>query len=280
MAEDKSVKKNVRVHLKGVRASFLHIFKKHAYEDNEPKYSGAFIIDPKSRGGKDAIADLEDAIDAVIDATLGGKNPKNVYCLTNGDDDDRPEYEGMMIARASNKSRPKALDRDKSPLIEEDGRPYSGCYVNAIIDVYAMPKHKSVQATLMGVQFVKDGEPLSGGHLDDDEFDEVEDDEDSGSSRSKRGSGSRGRNRDDDDGDERPSRRSRDRDSDDDGDRRDGRRSGRDRNRDDDEGDRPRKRSRDEDDDGDEKPRRSSGKRSRDEDEDDRPRKRSRDFDD
>jgi hypothetical protein len=262
MAKEAGKKKNVRVHLKGVRASYLHVFKKHAFEDNEPKYSGTFIVDPRSKDGKAAINAMNDAIDDVIDVTFNGKNPKNVYCEPldgNDDDDGRDEYADMMLVKASNTNRPKILDRNKEPLHEEDGKPYSGCYVNVILDVWGSPKYKSVQATLMGVQFVKDGEAMAGGQVSDDEFEDIGDDDDegSGSRRSKRGGGDRGRSRDDNDDDERPSRRGRDRDSDDDGDRRDSRRSGRDRNRDDDEDDRPRRsRSREEDED-DDRPKRS-----------------------
>lgn len=281
MAKEAGKKKNVRVHLKGVRASYLHVFKKHAFEDNEPKYSGTFIIDPRSKEGKAAIADMNDAIDDVIDTTFNGKNPKNIYCEPldgNDDENGREEYADMMLVKASNNNRPKILDRDKEPLHEDDGRPYSGCYVNAIVDVWGSPKYKSVQATLMGVQFVRDGDPMSGGHVSDDEFDEVEDDEDSGRGSSRK----RGRDRDDDDGGSRRSRRGRD---DDDGGGDDDRRGGRSRSRgrdDDGEEEAPR-RSRSRDDDEDDKPKRGRDRetrRSRDDDEDDKPRGRSRSRDD
>jgi hypothetical protein len=54
----------------------------------------------------------------------------------------------------------------KAPLSASDGKPYSGCYVNALVELWAQAhaEHgKRINASLMGVQFSKDGERLSGG---------------------------------------------------------------------------------------------------------------------
>lgn len=281
MAE-KGNKKNIRIHLNGVRASYMHVFKKQAYKDNDPKYSCRFIIDPKTKSGKAALDEINDAIDTIIDETFNGKEPKNIYVLEKGDRD-REETDGMWVVGSSNQNRPKVLDRDKTPLDSEDGRPYSGCYVNAIIDVYGSKEYKSIQASLMGIQFLRDGEPFGGGHISDDEFEEVDDEDDEGGSRKRGGSSKRSR---DDDDDERPSNRDRGgrgdkrgRDSDDDRPSRSKRsRDDDDDSKDDDEPPR-RKRSRDEDDD---EPRRSGGRStrsSRDDEDDEKPRRRNRDFD-
>lgn len=273
MAKEATGRKlNVRVKLNNVRASYLHVFKKHQFEDNDPKYSGTFIIDPKSREAKKNLEDLNNAIDDVIDATFNGKEPKEIYCeALKGED----EWKGMLIVKSSNHNRPKILDQRREPLHEEDGKPYSGCYVNVILDVYGQTKYKSVQATLMGVQFLRDGDPLSGGQISDDEFDEVDEEDDSSSKRG-RSSGGRSRDRDDADDSSR-SRGSRNRDDDRGGDDSDSRRPSRDRNRDDaDEA--PRRSSRRDEEE--EAPRRSSS-RSSSRDEEEAPRRGGgkRDFD-
>jgi hypothetical protein len=57
-------------------------------------------------------------------------------CLHDGDE--KAEYEGFpgnFFLNAANKARPAVIDRDRSPLIQADGRPYAGCYVNAVIDI-------------------------------------------------------------------------------------------------------------------------------------------------
>ena len=97
------------------------------------------------------------------------------------DGDLKEQYEGFpgnFFVTARNKSRPLVIDRDKSPLTEADGRPYSGSYVNVILDVWAQDNSwgKRVNATLKGVQFSKDGEAFSGSApASIDSFDDVSD---------------------------------------------------------------------------------------------------------
>lgn len=85
-------------------------------------------------------------------------------------------YEGMMFVNARNPVRPTALDADKTPLQATDGRIYAGCYVNAVLEFWAQDNKfgKRVNATLMGVQFFRDGDAFSGGGAaSDDDFDDV-----------------------------------------------------------------------------------------------------------
>jgi hypothetical protein len=85
-----------------------------------------------------------------------------------------------MAFKAGTTRRPTIIDRDKTPLVEEDGKPYAGCYVNAVVDLWYSdhPKGgKQVLGNLLGVQFAKDGEPFGSGAVDvDDEFDDLDDD--------------------------------------------------------------------------------------------------------
>jgi hypothetical protein len=92
----------------------------------------------------------------------------------------RNGYADMSYITARNKVRPIVVDRDKTPLIEADGKPYGGCYVNVSVDVYAMDKPgmgKSVNATLLAVQFVEDGESFGGSKGTADVFDSMDDGE-------------------------------------------------------------------------------------------------------
>jgi hypothetical protein len=72
------------------------------------------------------------------------------------------------------------IDRDKSPLAEEDNRIYAGCYVNAIFSLWAQNNQygKRINAQLDGVQFAKDGEPFADGGVSVSEFDAFGDDMD------------------------------------------------------------------------------------------------------
>ena len=90
-------------------------------------------------------------------------------------------FAGCMSIKASTKRRPIVINRDKSPITEDDGIIYPGCYVNAIIEVWAQNNAwgKRVNANLLGVQFVADGEPFgSGVSASADDFDVVESDDD------------------------------------------------------------------------------------------------------
>lgn len=75
-------------------------------------------------------------------------------------------YAGILYIAAKSKTKPMLLDRAGQPLTDEHrGMIYSGCYVNAIIDIYGIadPKRKGVFAGLNAVQFVKDGDAFAGG---------------------------------------------------------------------------------------------------------------------
>jgi len=112
--------------------------------------------------------------------------PKDKLCLRKGNGnldkagEVRNGYADMSYITARNKVRPIVVDRDKTPLIEADGKPYGGCYVNVSVDVYAMDKPgmgKSVNATLLAVQFVEDGESFGGSKGTADVFDSMDDGE-------------------------------------------------------------------------------------------------------
>ena len=83
----------------------------------------------------------------------------------------------MVAVSAKSKTRPLVIDTDKTPLAEEDGKPYVGCYVNAIIEFFGYDNSgKGVSATLKGVQFVRDGDAFSAvAPASEDDFDDLSD---------------------------------------------------------------------------------------------------------
>jgi hypothetical protein len=75
-------------------------------------------------------------------------------------------FEDMVYVAARNTTRPGVYNRDGTPLVEEDGKPYAGCYGNVEIDVWALKKQgvkKRVCTDLLGVQFTRDGDAFGGG---------------------------------------------------------------------------------------------------------------------
>lgn len=227
--------KATEVRLENVRLSYPKLFRPEAFqgeEGGEKKYGAAFIIDPKTQGK--LIDACERAIDDAKYAKWGDKQPSikaSKLALREGDEDrDDPAYEGKWYVQTSSTRRPQVVDRDRSPLVEEDGKPYAGCYVNAIVRFWAQDNKwgKRVNASLEAVQFYKDGDAFGAAPIDTDKaFDAYDDDDDDDRDRG------RGRGRDRDRSDDRKSSRDRDRDDD----RGSDRRSSRSRDRDDDDRD-------------------------------------------
>lgn len=85
-------------------------------------------------------------------------------------------FEGMHWIQSGNEVRPIVMDRNKAPLTPQDGKPYAGCYVNATLDIWAQDNQwgQRINATLLGVQFDRDGDAFSGGApADADDFDDL-----------------------------------------------------------------------------------------------------------
>lgn len=165
-----------KIKLSNVRLSFPSLFRKAQFQGEETKFEATFMLH-KERDA-DKIAEIKKAIQSKIkDDLKGAKLPSDKICLKDGDESGRDEYAGHYTIKAANGKRPKVLDRDKTPLTEDDGKPYSGCYVNAVIDLWAQSNSygRRINANLLGVQFFKDGEPFESGSVaDDDDFDEFE----------------------------------------------------------------------------------------------------------
>ncbi|WP_282195134.1 DUF2815 family protein [Thomasclavelia cocleata] len=175
-----------RIKLNNVRLSYVNVFEARAMnEGQEPKYSTQIIISkdhPQIKELKKAV--IEVAKDKFPKLVKDNKIPAKIKTpLRDGDEerDDEPEvYGGMYFFNASNKKRPTVVDRDKTPLTEDDNVIYSGCYANVFVDIYGFDTagNKGVAAALGGVQFKKDGEALGGKGVTADDFDVEEDDED------------------------------------------------------------------------------------------------------
>lgn len=175
----------MKMMLTKVRIAFPALFTAQTVMgEGKPSFSAVMIIDPKAQA--DLIKKIEanikqvakDKWGAKADATLKAITAKGNLCFRDGAD--KPDYEGfegMMYISARNPKRPIVLDTDKTPLTEEDGKPYAGCYANISIDLWAMDNQygKRICASLCGAQFVADGEAFGGGGVASaDDFDELE----------------------------------------------------------------------------------------------------------
>lgn len=167
----------MKIKLNNVRLSFPSLFKKAVFSGAETKYEATFLLDKTAHAA--TIKELEAAIKEAIKTDLKGvKLPGDKICMKNGDDVEYAGYAGHVSVKASNNKRPMVIDRDRSPLTEEDGKFYAGCYVNAIIELWAQDNQwgKRINANLLAVQFFKDGEPFADGERASvEDFDIVDD---------------------------------------------------------------------------------------------------------
>jgi hypothetical protein len=174
------------VKLKNVRLAFSqNLFKPGTMAGDttgKPAFSSTFLI-PK---GNPQIGELNKIIEKVaVDKWGAQKGPgvlKSLYaadkvCLHNGEAKEQYEgFDGCYYIAARSYVAPLVIDSDKAPLVEASGKPYAGCYVNAIIDVWAQDNTygKRVNATVKGVQFYKDGDAFVGSApATEDDFEDV-----------------------------------------------------------------------------------------------------------
>ena len=179
------------------RLSFANgLFTASAFEEgSEPKYGADFILAPGSKvyevqaDGKRKPIDIKAAELAVANEAWKGKGQemlddfeasKKALRVGNKRKNKNGEiyagYEGNMYVTAKNKTRPGLYNADKSPVTEEDGVLYSGCYVNVRLSLYpnTKPKTRGVFAGLKGVQFAGHGEAFGGAaKASANEFDDV-----------------------------------------------------------------------------------------------------------
>lgn len=161
-----------KIKMQAVRLSFPSLFNtaKFGGEDTG-KYEATFVLDKVEHA--EVIAGIKAQIERLMKEELKGKVPSDKLCLKDGDEMGRPEFEGKYTIKASTKKRPLVINRDKSPITESDNVIYAGCYVNAIVSLWAQDNKfgKRINAQLDGVQFCRDGEAFGDGAVSVNEFD-------------------------------------------------------------------------------------------------------------
>jgi hypothetical protein len=111
-------------------------------------------------------------------AILKAADAQQKVCLRDGDlKSQYAGFEGNMYVSASAEIMPTVYGANPKdgPISQQSGKVYSGCWVNASLDIYAFDRvSKGIAAGLRGVQFVADDEVLGGGSAaSDDEFEEI-----------------------------------------------------------------------------------------------------------
>jgi len=182
-----------KVKLSMVRLSFSDaLFEAQQYDGQGPyKYSSSFLLEKNSANHKALLAGMKevakeewkDKADAIL---KNAESDSKLRLITDGDTKTYDGYAGMLAVRATrNKDKgcplvldqkPKLANGDDNILTQDDGKPYAGCYVNATVELWPQNnKHgKTVRATLLAVQFAKDGDAFAAGSKgSSDEFEDL-----------------------------------------------------------------------------------------------------------
>jgi hypothetical protein len=167
-----------KLKLNNVRLSFADLFTPVSKFDGDPKFSACFIIDPQSDDGKANLAAFKKIVRQLEAEKFGGDElPTDKLPIQNGDDKDYGGWAGNVIISAANKKRPVIVGRQRQVVAEGDiDTPFAGCYVNAVLDVWAMSNQygKRIIASLEAVQFAADGEPFTASSVNvESDFDDI-----------------------------------------------------------------------------------------------------------
>ena len=174
----------MKLKITSARLAFPQLFEaKTVNGEGKPAFSASLLLDPADP----QVKTIHQAIDAVAkekwgpkaDALLKQMRAGDKVCLHDGDlKSSYDGFAGNLYVSARSQTRPLVLDADKTPLTEADGKPYSGCYVNAVVELWPQDNNygKRINARLTGVQFLKDGEAFAGGgSASEDDFEVVGD---------------------------------------------------------------------------------------------------------
>lgn len=164
------------------RISFANIFAPKAINGGDEKYSVSCVI-PKS--DKATLMKIHKAVEAAKEdgkvRKWNGKIPPNLKLPLRDGDIDRPDdetYQDCMFVNATSKDAPGIVDRRVQP-VTDPMMVYSGCYCNVSVNFYAFNANgnRGVAAGLSNIQFVRDGERLSGRVSAEAEFDALEEED-------------------------------------------------------------------------------------------------------
>lgn len=160
-----------RLVIQEARLAFAEaLFEKKSVNGGDPQFGCSLIIPPNSP----AIAVLtaeEDRLAAIAwkdkaTAMMQMIRANNAQALKPGALKMKFDgFQGNYFVSTNAKVRPTIVDRNGAPLTPSDGKPYAGCYVLAHISLWTQDNEwgQKINANLLGLQFLRDGDAFSGG---------------------------------------------------------------------------------------------------------------------
>ena len=168
------------------RWRYVNAWEAQSINGGAPKYSVSLII-PKS--DTKTLEKIQTAIQAAYEEGQGKLkgNGKSVPALSvlktplRDGDAERPDdeaYADSYFVNANSGTAPGIVDVDRNPIIDRS-EVYSGVYGRASITFYAFNSNgnKGIACGLNNLQKIRDGEPLGGKSIAEDDFDTEDDDD-------------------------------------------------------------------------------------------------------
>jgi hypothetical protein len=170
--------------IKKARGSYIYVFKAFlAKAEKDPKkarFQATCLLHKKDNAADiKIIQGYHDTLEKSLKLGTNKKgNPvklaEDKTCWHDEAFNENSEYgEEFWTLKVSSIKRPGVFDSDGTPLVEEDRRPYSGCYISTGINLKAWDNDfgKRISGYFNNIMFVKDGEPLgSAGMSGEEEF--------------------------------------------------------------------------------------------------------------
>lgn len=163
-----------KIKLTNVQLSFPSLFQRAEFNGDLGKFEATLLMDKDSSNAK--------KIQAAVDSMLAENKVKlsaDKICFKDGNLVAYDGYANKMSFKGTSNKRITVINRDKSPIVEDDDIIYAGCFVNAVIDLWYQDSKfgKRINGNILGIQFSKDGEPFGAGGISDDDFDTIEDED-------------------------------------------------------------------------------------------------------
>lgn len=158
----------MKVMLKDVRCAYPQLFEPVSNKFSGREEYSVRVMIPES--DKAQVEKIHNAMKEAFNNKFGmEKGPRKYKAAMESKNtrllqfDDENGYYYLNLKRRSTDGAPAVLDRNKRHLSSAEGRIYGGCYVNAVFEVWVYDNASTGAGnTLLGVQFVRDGEPFSG----------------------------------------------------------------------------------------------------------------------
>jgi hypothetical protein len=174
-----------KIMLNNVRLSFPILGEPERYQnkpDQKPRWSAtALIPNTDTAQQKMIMAEIKAVAEEQWKAKAGAAlaailSDRKACCYVDGKTKDYDGYQeawALTAHRYADKGRPLVISAAREPIYKADGsfydgmagKIYSGCYVNFQFELWAQDNSngKAIRATLLGVQFLRDGDAFGGG---------------------------------------------------------------------------------------------------------------------